>query len=51
MKILEVDNETYRVFGDGLVIEKKLKPAVYTVDFVPMQGFFLKKHTPLSVTE
>ena len=51
MKVLELDSETYQVFGDSLVIEKKLKPAVYTVDFVPMRGFFLKKHTPLTVTE
>ena len=51
MKILEIDNETYRVFGDSLVIEEKLKPAVYTVVFVPMQGFFLKKHSPLIVEE
>lgn len=51
MKILEINSETYRVFGDSLVIKEKLKPAVYTVVFVPMQGFFLKKHTPLTVTE
>ena len=51
MKVLELDSETYRIFSDGLVINNKLKPAVYTVDFAPMQGFFLKKHTPLTVTE
>lgn len=51
MKILKIDNETYKVFGDSLQIEDKLEPGVYTVVFSKMQGYFLKKHTPLKVTE
>ena len=51
MKILEIDKETYKVYGDGLVIHGKLEPAVYTVQFGEMTGFYLKKHAPLTVTE
>jgi len=51
MKILKIDDETFKVFGDGLAIESKLSPGVYTIDLVPMQGFFLKKCAPLTVTE
>ena len=38
MKILKIDDETFKVFGDGLSIESKLSPGVYTIDLVPMQG-------------
>lgn len=51
MKILEIDKETYRVYGDSLIIHEQLAPAVYTVQFGKMTGFYLKKHSPLTVTE
>lgn len=51
MKILEVDSENYRVFGDSLKIDDKLPAAVYTVCFNKMQGFWLHKREDLKVTE
>ena len=51
MKILELDKETYRVFGDSLVIDDKLPAAVYSIRFGEMTGYFLEKHAPLTVTE
>ena len=52
MKILKVNDETYRVFGDALNISDKLMPGVYSVDYDNMsKTFSLRTHSPLTVTE
>ena len=51
MKILKIDDEVYKVLGDTLEVNDKLPAEVFTVCFAKMQGFFLKKHPKLQVTE
>ena len=51
MKVLKLSDGVCRIFRDNLVVDKKLDPVVYQIKFDPMTGFFLEKHTPLTVKE
>ena len=51
MKILKINEDTYKVFGNSLVVDNRLPPAVYRIDFDKMTGYSLKVHSPLVVTE
>jgi DNA replication protein DnaC len=51
MKILQVDKETFRIFGDSLDIKDKLPINTYVVDFNPMGGFSLVVRKDFKVTE
>ena len=51
MKILKIDEEIYKVFGDTLEVNDTLPAEVFTVCFAKMQGFYLKKHPKLEVKE
>jgi len=51
MKILQVDKETFRVFGDSLDIKDKLPINTYEIDFNPMAGFSLVTRKDFKVTE
>lgn len=51
MKILQVDKETFRVFGDSLDIKDKLPINTYEIDFSPMGGFSLVTRKNFKITE
>ena len=51
MKILQVDEEIYKIFSNSLKVTDVLPANVYSVGFHPQNGFYLKVHNPLTVTE
>ena len=51
MKVLKVNEDTYRIFKDSLTIQSKLDPQVYTLNFDEMAGFSLERHAPLDIKE
>lgn len=51
MKVLKINEDTYRIFKDSLIIQSKLDPQVYTLSFNEMMGFSLERHAPLEIKE
>ena len=51
MKIVETSKGKFKVFGEALLIEDKLAPAIYTVDCGQFEGFYLLHHDNFEITE
>lgn len=51
MKILQTNNNEYKIYGDELKINDNLAPDMYEINFHPMSGFSLKAREPFKVTE
>ena len=51
MKVLNIENKSFRVFDSDLSIDEKLPAGVYTILFNPNSGYSLSKRPDLTVTE
>ena len=51
MKVLNIENKSFRVFDSDLSIDEKLPAGVYTISFNPNSGYSLSKRPDLTVTE
>lgn len=51
MKVLNIENKSFRVFDSDLSIDDKLPAGVYTIEFAQSSGYALSKRPNLTVTE